>query len=103
MEEEFQVADTPAPKKAKKTDESGHKMVSVRLVRAKDDPPTHPVIINGFCFNVRRGKEVEVPENVALALIHSRHIGGYPGFNPEDHPGVVPPPLPEDLEDEDEE
>lgn len=98
------MADTPTPKKAKKAEESEgqQREVPVRLMRAKEDPPTHPVIINGFCFNVKRGKEVMVPENVALALIHSRHIGGYPGFNPEEHPGVVPPPLPDEVEDEDE-
>lgn len=66
-------------------------LVSVRLVRSKDDPETLPVVINGALWNVPLGVETEVPENVALALIHSRHISGYPGFNPKKHPGVIPP------------
>lgn len=67
------------------------KLVPVRLMRSKDDPETLPVVINGALWNVPLGVETEVPENVALALIHSRHISGYPGFDPEEHPGVVPP------------
>lgn len=79
--------------KTTKKDEAaeGRRMVPVRLVRAKDDPETLPVIINGEVWNVPLGKETEVPENVALVLIHSRHIDSYPGFSEEAHPGVKPP------------
>lgn len=79
------------PKKDEKT-VNGMPMVPVRLVRSKDDPETLPVVINGNLWNVPLGVETEVPENVALALIHSGHIGGYPGFDPEANPGVLPAP-----------
>lgn len=78
-------------KPTKKDDATGgRRMVPVRLVRTKDDPETLPVIINGEAWNVPLGKETEVPENVALVLIHAGHIESYPGFSEEDHPGVKP-------------
>lgn len=83
-------------KPAPSTGPDGQKMVPVRLIRAKDDPETLPVTINGTLWNVPLGVETSVPENVALVLIHSGHIDSYPGFSEEIHPGVKPEPKDEE-------
>ena len=52
----------------KPAEEKAMKMVKIRLPRSKKNEPDKTVGINGVIYKIKRGVEVEVPENVALLL-----------------------------------